>query len=333
MTTAKQGSTWSQLARGARRPTVWLTAAVVGSVITLLVQSYGLSVLNDIGGGSSARLGAQLDAIAHSAATHGYVITWHEYASGLHGAGKSLLMKLSDVRDAFSEDVGTPQPEEFRIYDLRDFPTGEPQLIERFRFRPAATKELGELTQWRFNVQQVADITRTGKTLIVGDFSENRADYSTHRPVLIYWNDESENYTIRPLIPFRPRLVAIPEAGVRTDGYLNEYAETERLVDRENGVSVTPYAATAYAVCGSHIGIDTIGAYWVSEGGPPPTPTILQLLGSSISILAAQQSEATRKLLEPRGPILWERTEFSRFPSQYMLIQKARSSGLGCYRE
>lgn len=300
-----------------------------GAVIALLVNNYGLGVIHSIFGGPE-RLGSQLDSISHTAANDGYEVSWHKYVTGLHGAGKSLLMKLSDVRGALTENAESG-PDEFRIYDLRESEKQEPQLVERFRFRPSPTVEVRAPTQWRFNVQRVVGITNSGKRYVIGAFTENRADYSTQRPVMIYWDDQIEKYTIRALIPRPAKLEEVKNSGARTATYLAEYEEAEHLVDHRSGLSVDPYAATAYVVCGgASTDIRTIGAYWVSEGGPPPRPRVLQLVASSVSVIPSTFRESTGVGAEG-PPHLWTLgTSKPTFPADREITARANHDLIGC---
>lgn len=302
-----------------------LTAGLVlGAVIALVVQSYGPDVLHEIFG-SVPRLGAQLDSIAHEAASEGDSIVWHEYVNSLHGGEhqRSLLLKLSDLRDLTDMPTANPRPrpDEFRIYDLKSFPPGEPQLTLRFRFRPSPTYELGTLVRWRFNVRKVVQLSGSGQNYVVADFTEDRADESTRRPVLIYWDPNTRRYIIRALVPRPIEPLSVPHPGIRTAGYLREYGETEHLVDQRSGTTVTPYATTAYAVCGSGSGITTVTALWVSEGGPGPNT--LQLTDSAISQFPSAH------LFSNESPRLWRITS-DHFPTEHELIKKARRAYLYC---
>jgi hypothetical protein len=129
-------------------------------------------------------------------------------------------------------------------------------------------------------VRRVAPLTPGEDNAIIAVFHEDRADESTVRPVIIYWDVASEKYAIKALIPTAPELIPFARPGVRTAGYQREYIQTEHLLDPRSDTVVTPYATSAFTTCKSPTGLVTVGAYWLSEGGPGP-PT-LQLSDSRI---------------------------------------------------
>ena len=176
-------------------------------------------------------------------------------------------MVLSDKRNFEAEPNHENRPDEVRIYDIAQ-EHGHEELLERFRFRPKPTREVGQPTQWRFRVRRISDLTHEGEQAVVGYFTENRADESTLRPVLIHWDDQTEEYTITSLIPEKPFLVSYPQPGVRTVGFTHEYDEEETLEDARSGVSVATYPTSAFAVRGNFNGINTLAAFFLSVGGP-----------------------------------------------------------------
>jgi hypothetical protein len=299
-------------------------AFVAGVIVTVVVQVYGPAVFEDAFG-TPARLGEQLDSLAHKANAEGYAVTWKKYVSGLHaGTGQqSLLIELSDIRNLVQDSEKAARPDEFRIYDLKQYPTGEPKLIERFHFRPAPTSEVGGEVDWRFYVRRIAEFGIAGQDEIVGYFTENRADEATERPVVIYWDDESESYKMTALLPMRPPLARYSPAGIRTRGYQREYVQPERLADDSAGTAVTSYAASAFAVTGSSNRITTTGAFFLSEGGP--RRPVYQLIDFAISHYSHH--------LEPlcSGSYYIWRLLSARPPSSERAIRKeAQAVHLGC---
>ncbi len=272
-------------------------------IITFLLGFYGPGLLTDVFGGPTA-LGEQYDAIAHEASLDGYGISSTRIVHGLHGEGlQSMLMVLSDRRDQLQEPYQQPRPDEFRIYDevQKD---GSQKWVERFAFRPSLTLEVGHMTSWRFEVRRVSDLNRDGEVDVVADFTEDRADEATYRPVLIHWEDSDEQYKMIALIPKRPVLAHYSGAGIRTAGFRREYQQPERLSDHARGIAVSPYAASEFAVRGSLTGVTTLAAFFLSVGGPRmPVVELVNYDGSLFGSTAVPECDATVWRLNTSVPL------------------------------
>lgn len=240
---------------------------VVGALVGALAAIYVPRVVRGIEG-TPPSISEQLDAITRKASGEGYGIAWERYIDGLHGVHqRSLVMILADKRNVESEPHHETRPEEVRIYDFVK-QRGHSMLARRFRFRPRPSVEAHHLTQWRFAVRRIADVTHEGDKSIIGYFTENRADEATLRPVLIHWDYHTEQYAMHALIREPPRLRNYRRPGVRTIGFTHEYHERETLRDPRSGLAITTYPSSAFAVRMEANSINTIAAYYLSVGGP-----------------------------------------------------------------